>query len=248
VQVGFQPSWAGGGSRWSKFIFHFSEEDEYLPLALLSECESIDNTPMKYSVLIFALSLGMTALPPMASAQHENSIDQRFYAALAEAAKNAAPKSTKNVGGGGGGDFIDALEVGAILVGFKVWQGDYSGHRIIRGIQPIFQTASGRLPGDVHGEEDGAPTTIEAKDGYAVAAIEARGGDRLDGLEVLFWKIHAVDVSLDAEGSYKSHWIGGKGGYKRRHPLTANGSPVIGISGASGSDVDRVGLIYCERH
>jgi len=203
---------------------------------------------MKHSVLVFAISFGIAALTPVASAQSENSIEQRFYAALAKAADNAAPKETKKVGGGGGGNFIDVPNGGGILVGFKVWQGDYSGHRIIRGIQPIYQTATGRVPGDLHGEKNGAPTTIEAKDGYAVAAIEARGGDRLDGLEVLFWKIHAVDVSLDAEGSYKSEWIGGKGGSKSRHPLTGNGSPVIGISGASGSDVDRVSLIYCERH
>jgi hypothetical protein len=177
-----------------------------------------------------------------------NAISQRFYAALAAAAKSAVPEKTKRVGGPGGGSFIDVLEEGAILVGFEVWQGDYSGHRIIRGIRPIFQTASGRVPGSLHGEEDGAPTKVEAKEGYAVAAIEARGGDRLDGIQVLFWKIRPSGVSLEAEGSYKSDWIGGKGGGKALHPLSSNGNPVIGIFGASGNDVDRVGLVYYERH
>jgi len=177
-----------------------------------------------------------------------DAIHQRFYAALAAAAKSAVPEKTKRVGGHGGGNFIDTLEDGAILVGFEIWQGDYSGHRIIRGIRPIFQTASGRVPGGLHGHADGASTKVEAKEGYAVAAIEARGGDRLDGIQVLFWKIRASDVSLEAEGSYKSDWIGGKGGGKALHPLSSNGNPVIGIAGASGDDVDRVGLVYCERH
>ena len=98
--------------------------------------------------------------------------------------------------------------------------------------------------------ENGSPTKVEAKDAhYAVAAIEARGGDRLDGIQVLFWRIRGVDISLDVEGSHTEQiWIGGGGGKKALHPLTSNGNPVIGISGASGDDVDRVGLIYHDRH
>jgi hypothetical protein len=210
---------------------------------------------MNFSFLRFLrTSVAMACLASISGAAFSqqpttgNTIEQRFYAALAEASRSAGSEKTKKVGGKGGGNFIDVQSEGAILVGFEIWQGDYSGHRIIRGIRPIFQTANGRVSGAVHGVENGDSTKVEAKDGYAVAAIEARGGDRLDSIQALFWKIRAADVSLEAEGAYKSDWIGGKGGSKSLHPLTSHGNPVIGISGASGDDVDRVGLVYCERH
>jgi hypothetical protein len=174
--------------------------------------------------------------------------DERFYAALADAANTSDFVKTKKMGGLSGDKFVDVLPEGALLVGFEVWQGAPRGRMIIRGIRPIFQTAKGRAPGTLHGKEDGELTRVEAKDGYAVAAIEARGGARLDGLQVLFWKIHMFDVSLVPEGEYRSEWIGGKGGHPSLHPLGANGKPVIGISGASAEDVDSLGLIYCQKH
>jgi hypothetical protein len=177
----------------------------------------------------------------------DDPIQKRFYSTLATAAQNASTENTRKIGGGGGGKFIDLAPEGAILVGFDVWKGDWAGHLIIRGVRPIFQTAHGRVPGKRHGVENGAPIRVEAKEGYAVAAIEARGGDRLDGFQVLYWKIHPADINLDAEGSYKSEWVGGGGGHKGRHPLTSNGNIVIGITGASGEDVDRLGLVYYER-
>jgi len=176
-----------------------------------------------------------------------SNIEKRFYAALAEAAARSDREETKKSGGHGGGEFTEVRPEGGLLVGFEVWRGNYAGHLVIRGIRPIFQTAAGRLKGKGHGNVKGEPgVTVEAKEGYAVAAIEARGGDRLDGFEVLFWKIPPSMWRLNAEGSYKSEWIGGKGGGKSRHPLGSNGQPVLGIFGASGAEVDRMGLIYAE--
>ena len=161
----------------------------------------------------------------------------------------AGAENAKKVGGEGGYNFFEVRPEGAVLVGFEVWVGDYTDHVIIRGLRGIFQTAHGRVTGTLHGKKTGPSTTVEAKDGYAVAAIEARGGDRLDGMQVLFWRIRGVDVSLEAEGSYESRWIGGAGRQaKSPHPLTSNGNPVIGIAGASGDGVDRVGLVYYGRH
>jgi hypothetical protein len=177
-----------------------------------------------------------------------NGTNERFYAALADAANASDSIKTKKMGGLGGDKFIDVMPEGALLVGFEVWQGAPRGRMIIRGIRPIFETAKGRVPGTLHGTENGELTRVEAKEGYAVAAIEARGGARLDGLQVLFWKIHTFDVSLVPEGEYRSEWIGGKGGHPSLHPLGANGRPVIGISGASAEDVDSLGLIYCQKH
>jgi len=194
------------------------------------------------------LMVGVASLSGAAFAQLPSQgvpLGDRFYAALAAAADKA---DTKNVGGQGGSNFLDVPKEGGILVGFEVWLSDPGTHLIIQGIRPIFQTAHGRVEGAMHGRVNGSPIKTEAKDGYAVAAIEARGSNRLDGLQVLYWRIHPFDVGLDADGAYKSEWIGGEGGKKAPHPLSSNGNPVIGIAGASGNAVDRVGLVYYERH
>jgi hypothetical protein len=154
---------------------------------------------------------------------------------------------TKKSGGHGGGNFAEARPEGGLLVGFEVWKGDWSGHMIIRGIRPIFQLATGRVKGESHGTTHGLPhLTVEAKDGYAVAGLEPRGGDRLDGFQVLYWKIQPSMQRLDAECAYKSDWVGGGGGGKSKHPLSSDARPVIGIFGASGADMDRLGLIYAD--
>ena len=198
------------------------------------------------SLLVILLCTATGQQPP-GSAPAMSNIDQRFYAALAEAAVRAGLETTKKSGGGGGGAFAEVRSEGGILVGFDVWQGNWAGHRIIRGIRPIFQTAIGRVRGKSHGYAPGKPaTTVEAKEGYAVAALHARGGQRLDGFQVLFWKVRTSTARLDADGAYKSDWIGGQGGGKTKHPLSSDGRPVLGIFGASGADVDRMGLIYAD--
>ncbi|EDY19329.1 hypothetical protein CfE428DRAFT_3014 [Chthoniobacter flavus Ellin428] len=200
------------------------------------------------SLAVIGVSYGLVAAAVAQQTAPDDPIQKRFYSSLATAAQNATTEHTRKIGGGGGGRFFEVLPEGGLLVGFVVWTGEWAGHHIIRGVRPIFQTSHGRITGQRHGVENGAPIRVEAKEGYAVAAIEARGGDRLDGFEVLYWKIHPADINLDAEGSYKSEWIGGGGGHKGRHPLTSNGNPVIGIAGASGEDMDRLGLIYYDRH
>jgi hypothetical protein len=121
----------------------------------------------------------------------------------------------------------------------------HSASSLIRGLRPIFQTANGRIRGSSHGYTPDQPGKIvEAKEGYAVAALEIRGGERLDGFQLLFWKIRPSMGRLDAEGAYKSDWVGGHGGGKARNALSSDGRAVLGIYGASGADMDRLGLIY----
>ena len=133
------------------------------------------------------------------------------------------------------------------MVGLEAWEGDWAGHRIIRGLRPVFQTAAGRVRGQMQGTATGQAKVAEAREGYAVPALEVRGGDRLDGFQILFWKIRPSMGRLDAEGTYKSEWIGGGGGGKARHALGSDGRLVLGIYGASGSDIDKLGLIYVPR-
>lgn len=195
------------------------------------------------TVIMAALScaaFGQEAVP----SRPLSKIDREFYSTLATDAREVVPEQTRKVGAMGGDAFAEVYPDGGLLVGFDVWLGDYGSHRIIGGIRPVFETAGGRARGQSHGTTNGNPdVVIEAKEGYAVAGLDARGGDRLDGFKVLFWKIHELDVSMDAEGSYQSAWVGGQGGSKP-HPLSSNGQPVLGISGGSGVAVDRLGLIY----
>jgi hypothetical protein len=193
-------------------------------------------------VIVLQCAAGQQAQPTVAALSN---IDLRFFSQLKEAAARTDLEKTKKSGGGGGGSFAEVLPDGGIVVGFDVWQGSWAGHRIIRGVRPIFQTAIGRVRGKSHGNTPGKPSvTVEANEGYAVAALEAKGGERLDGFQVLFWKIRPTMMRLDADGAYKSEWIGGEGGGKAKHPLSSDGRPVLGISGASGADIDRLGLIY----
>ena len=197
-------------------------------------------TAAKSFLLTCVPATAQQAQPPTLSA-----IDKRFYETLARGAASTDLEKTKKSGGSGGGTFAEVCPQGGLLVGFEVWEGDWAGHRIIRGLRPIFQTASGRVRGSSHGDTPGQPhKTAEAKDGYAVAALEIRGGDRLDGFQLLFWKIRPAMGRLDAEATYKSDWIGGEGGGKARNALSSDGRAILGIYGASGADMDKLGLIY----
>jgi hypothetical protein len=195
------------------------------------------------AAVAFSLSFTASSQQPAAPLSH---LDQQFYATLAAGARQSGNfEKTDNVGAATGGAFSETYPDGGILVGFDVWTGDYGPNLVIRGIRPVFQTARGRVRGKGHGNTRGQPdAVIEAKEGYAVAALEARGADRLDGFKVLFWKILPFDVSLDADGSYQSDWVGGLGGAKGRHQLSSDGHPVIGISGGAEDQITRLGLIY----
>ena len=183
--------------------------------------------------------------PRLGSAQ--TSPDAKFYSTLAGESTPDQVEHTGKAGQGVGAPFEDRCP-GGILVGFDVWYGNltYGPHTVVDGVCPIFQTATGIVRGKKHGSTRGEPTAvIQAKEGYAVATIEARGGDRLDGFKLVFWKINVFDASLDAEGSYESSWVGGNGGGR---PLSVNsdGRPVVGIFGANGFEIDYLGLV-CPR-
>lgn len=204
--------------------------------------------PAWFKVLMFLNVSVYTASAQFApSGPAQSNDEKRLYLTLAREAQQANLENTKRVGGVLGDSFAETYPQGGILVGFDVWEGVYNAGvpLVIRGICPIFQTATGRVRGQNHGSTRGKPTmTVEAKPGYAVAALEARGGNVLDGFQVLFWKVNTFDARLDAEGTYKSAWIGGSGGEKARHPLSSDGRAVIGVTGEGKSFISRIGLLY----
>ena len=130
---------------------------------------------------------------------------------------------------------------GALLIGFNVGPGGYSGRSIIKSIQPVFLTAEGETPGEVYGDGPRGHRAV-APPGYAVGGMLVKISDRLDAISITFMKINPVTQALDTKDFKQSDWYGSKGGPQPRQ-IGGNGRPVIGVSIRSGSDVDGLGLI-----
>ena len=158
--------------------------------------------------------------------------------AIAKQAKQASVKSG-TVGGNGARVFDDHPEQTGILVGINTCRGNYSGHPIIRAIQPIYLTPAGRVPGQWHGKKNNEVVRIEAFKGYAVGGIIARGAQRVDGFKIVFMRVK--DGILDPADAYESAWVGGEGG----GPVTqlGNAFPAVSLYGRAGDDLDCFGIV-----
>lgn len=151
---------------------------------------------------------------------------------------------SNRIGGGGGGPFSDVPAEGAILTGFRTTQSTfYGGHLTIKSLQPIFESKNGRVPGKIHGHPHGATIQIEARPGYAVGAVSASSGYRVDGFSVLFMRIKGGE--LDPEDTYESKWVGGRGG-GRSSIVYKSGTLAIGIFGHQGADLDGFGIVRAD--
>lgn len=146
---------------------------------------------------------------------------------------------TEVLGGDGGGKFRDAPEQPAWLVGFRVTTPP-GGQRILKSMQPIYQTDAGRVESKVYGQPAVESLLVEAKEGYAVAGLAVKWGTRLDGFRVIFMRKNG-DV-LDPNDRYESRWVGGRGGGPEK-PIGGDGKLVIGVHGRCGLDLDAIGLI-----
>ena len=92
--------------------------------------------------------------------------------------------------------------------------------------------------GDLHGTAGGESKRLDAKPGYAVGTIIARGGVVIDGFQLIFMKVRGA--VLDPTDSYLSEWLGGTGGGLKR--LEAGGQPITGLYGAAGNEVNSIGI------
>jgi hypothetical protein len=148
---------------------------------------------------------------------------------------------TTFIGGISGDPFEDLPNPRSLLVGFNCTVVPRPGGTpVVKSVQPIYFAGGRTVASKVYGHEEGDTIAIEAKKGYAVAGIVAKGGDFVDGFKVIFMRIGKQ--SLDTTTSYESDWVGGQGGNPEK-VLGGDGEPVIGIYGISGSDLNRLGLI-----
>ncbi len=143
-------------------------------------------------------------------------------------------------GGGGGGEFEERFAKEPVLIGFRYGTTKWSGHRIVRALQPIFSSSSGETHGMWHGRPGRTSSEVKARPGYAVGGIIVKSGRRVDGMAVVFFRRRAG--KLDSRDYYISDWFGGTGGGAETL-LGANGDPVVGLRGRSGADLDAIGLI-----
>lgn len=131
---------------------------------------------------------------------------------------------------------------GGVLVGFEVKKGAWFQFTVVKGVRPIYRTATGVQKGTAQGS-GGKEQEAIAKEGYAVGAVVVKLGAVLDRFQVVFMKIKPDGLTLDPADQYESDWLGGEGGVTTKE-LTTRGRVAIGITGStSGDTVEALGLV-----
>ena len=160
-------------------------------------------------------------------------------APLEPTAFDPAILKTAHVGGdrGWGNPFRDLAPSGALLIGFDYAVIQKDGPKVA-SLRPLYLLANAsKKPGDLHGEP-ATSARIDARSGYAVGAITAKGGALIDGFQLTFMKLKGS--ALDPSDSYQSDWIGGDSGTAKR--LDGGGQPFLGLFGKSGKEVNEFGV------
>ncbi|HZE97088.1 MAG TPA: hypothetical protein VE981_08670 [Planctomycetota bacterium] len=147
------------------------------------------------------------------------------------------PTRTAYLGGPGGGDFEDNAPAGAVLVGLRYSPKGSRGN--LKFVQAIFRLDEKTTSGGGHGGGDPSMPELVARPGYAIGQIVVHATDRIDGFKIVFMR-HAGGRLLTGD-LYESPWVGvpPKGETK----TLGDGSPVGGIFGHAGSEIDGIGLI-----
>lgn len=163
----------------------------------------------------------------------------------------ASPESTilltktQAIGGKKGNDHEDINPAHQPLVGFKIRVADIFGDKIIKTIQPIYRARSSAelIYGTLHGKPTmGEEIELVAPDGYAIGALEARGGIRLHALRVTYMPFDGNRLDPESPSVHKTDWFGGLGD-GNEWLLGGDGNISVGIHGFFGVDINRVGLV-----
>ena len=113
--------------------------------------------------------------------------------------------------------------------------GDY-----LKSLQPLFWTGDKAEWGQQHAPPDGAATELIGKTGYAVGGVRLRGAQgRVKAFRVVFMKWNGS--FLDVKDAYESDWY--LGDATDTVLFGGDGSPVVGVHGRKGNDMDAFGLI-----
>lgn len=146
-------------------------------------------------------------------------------------AEDLGPKETRTeiLGGADMPTFKDAAPPGGVLIGMDIGLGEFAKLDIVMAVQPIYQTPQGETRGRKFGTKFSKVTTVKAKPGYAVGAINVKAGLLVNGLEIKFMRIKGN--ALDPNDSYMSSWIGDKTHGNGPTLLGGDGKLIVGIIG-----------------
>lgn len=139
------------------------------------------------------------------------------------------------VGGRGGAEFEHAPNPRKFLRGVKY---SLSASGCINGIRPVFQGPGGDVDGGNAGQT--SKETLVGRPGYVVGGMIARGTDRLNAFKLIFVKVSGNRLVMSDR--YESDWAGTRGGGAEVR-LADDGTPVVGIFGKAGGEIDGAGLI-----
>ena len=135
----------------------------------------------------------------------------------------------------------DVANQGGYIVGFETSTGQWWQHQVLGEMKPIFETLDGPTEGARRGGGSGEVTL--AKEGYAVGGLSIRSGDVVNAVQIIFMRINPDGMSLDTKDSYRSEWLGGKGGGKP-NDIDSRGHLIVGVTGKTGDIIDGLGLVY----
>jgi hypothetical protein len=157
----------------------------------------------------------------------------------------AAPPSGPAVrsplaGGEGGAPFEEAPDPRSFLRGLKY---GLSAAGALSALKPLYLGASGTSEGD-HFGGGRADREVTAPPGYAVGGMIARGSDRLNAFKLIFMRVSGS--RLVPEDRQESGWIGTRDGGTEQ-TFGGDGTPVIGIHGKAGGELDAAGLLLLGR-
>ncbi|MBI1368211.1 MAG: hypothetical protein GC162_06105 [Planctomycetes bacterium] len=148
-------------------------------------------------------------------------------------------QKSDGAGGGGGTRYTRTPSDAGMLIGLRYGMHGYFGIPVIGVIEPIFMTPAGQTIGLKVGKGK-TDHEIVAKPGYFISDINLRGGERLDGFQLVFMRMTARGP--DPKDTYQSDWQGGTGGSPKS--ISGNGQPVVGIHGKAGEDIDSLGVVF----
>jgi serine/threonine protein kinase len=133
------------------------------------------------------------------------------------------------------------------LVGFNFCTYLHSKDLIVKNIQPIFRdpTSATEASAETLGVLNLASHyhTAQARAGYAIGGLRARGGTRLHAIKIVFMRLNGDQ--LDPADSYETAWYGGMGdGTEQGELLTGNGNITRGICCSFNVDVNQLALVF----
>jgi hypothetical protein len=146
------------------------------------------------------------------------------------------------IGGGQAPAFKDIAPGKGLLIGLELGLVKAGSEELIKAVRPIYRVGNKEQLGMQFGAQPTNPTTIKAKPGYVVGAINFKFGSNFDGCSLLFMKFE--DGELHATDCYESDWVGYVG-KRTTYTIGGNSSPAVGIAGrGSEKEVHGLGLVF----